>query len=101
LHRDGRDIAVVVGGNISANEASVLLQAVRAGAGIAMLPTYQAAPLLRSGDLTCVLPDYEIAPMGIYGVYATRRLLPATVRSFLDFLAERFGDEPDWDRDLI
>jgi DNA-binding transcriptional LysR family regulator len=101
LHRDGRDIAVAVGGNITANEASVLLQAVRAGAGIAMLPTYQAAPLLRSGELACVLPDYDLPAMGIFGVYATRRLLPATVRSFLDFLAERFGDEPDWDRDLI
>lgn len=40
LQRDGRAIAVAVGGNISANEASLLLEAVRAGAGIAMLPTY-------------------------------------------------------------
>ncbi|MEJ1095274.1 MULTISPECIES: LysR family transcriptional regulator [unclassified Pseudoxanthomonas] len=101
LRRDGREIAVAVGGNISANEASVLLQAVRAGAGVAMLPTFQAAPLLRSGELICVLPDYEVPSMGIYGAYATRRLLPATVRSFLDFLADRFGDEPDWDRDLV
>ncbi|MGO4611585.1 hypothetical protein AB4142_35140, partial [Variovorax sp. 2RAF20] len=46
LQRDGRQIAVAVGGNISANEASLLLEAVRAGAGIAMLPMYQIAPLL-------------------------------------------------------
>ncbi|KAF1711690.1 LysR family transcriptional regulator [Pseudoxanthomonas sacheonensis] len=99
LRRNGRDIAVAVGGSISANEASVLLQAVRADAGIAMLPTYQLAPLIRSGELIPVLPDYEVPPMGIYGVYASRRQMPTLVRSFLDFLGERFGEAPDWDRE--
>lgn len=101
LHHDGRDIAVAVGGGISANEASVLLQAVRCGGGIAMLPTYQAGDYLRSGELVNVLPDYTIAPMGIHGVYATRRLMPPLLRSLLDFLAERFGEAPEWDRGLF
>ena len=97
LRRNGRDIAVTVGGSISANEASVLLQAVRADAGIAMLPTYQLASLIRSGELIAVLPDYEVPPMGIYAVYASRRQIPALVRSFLDFLSARFGEAPDWE----
>ncbi len=101
LRRDGREVAVAVGGGISANEASVLLQAVRSGGGIAMLPTYQAAGYLARGELVAVLPDYGIPPMGIFGVYATRRLMPPLVRSFLDFLAGRFGEEPDWDRGLF
>ncbi|MEN5040913.1 LysR family transcriptional regulator [Stenotrophomonas sp. TWI1149] len=91
LQRDGRKIAVAVGGNISANEASLLLEAVRAGAGIAMLPTYQIAPLLRSGELIEVLPDYEVEGLGIHAVYASRRQLPTIMRSFLDFLVERFS----------
>ena len=91
LQRDGRAIAVAVGGNISANEASLLLEAVRAGAGIAMLPTYQIAPLLRSGELIEVLPDYEVEELGIHAVYASRRQLPTIMRSFLDFLVERFA----------
>lgn len=97
LRHEGREVAVAVGGSISANEASVLLAAVRADAGIAMLPTYQVRPLLRSGELIEVLPEYRVEPMGLYGVYATRRQLPGLVRSFLDFLAERFGDAPPWD----
>jgi hypothetical protein len=36
--------------------------------------------------------------MGIHGVYTSRRQMPLIVRSFLDFLAQRFGDEPAWDR---
>ncbi len=91
LQRDGRAIAVAVGGNISANEASLLLEAVRAGAGIAMLPTYQIAPLLRSGELIEVLPDYQVEGLGIHAVYASRRQLPTIMRSFLDFLVERFA----------
>ncbi|MCS4235389.1 LysR family transcriptional regulator [Stenotrophomonas sp. BIGb0135] len=91
LQRDGRAIAVAVGGNISANEASLLLEAVRAGAGIAMLPTYQIAPLLRSGELVEVLPEYDVEGLGIHAVYASRRQLPTIMRSFLDFLVERFA----------
>ncbi|MEN5204614.1 LysR family transcriptional regulator [Stenotrophomonas sp. TWI700] len=93
LQREGRKIAVAVGGNISANEASLLLEAVRAGAGIAMLPTYQIAPLLRSGELIEVLPDYEVEELGIHAVYASRRQLPTIMRSFLDFLVERFASQ--------
>lgn len=91
LQRDGRQIAVAVGGNISANEASLLLEAVRAGAGIAMLPMYQIAPLLRSGELVAVLPDYAVETLGLHAVYASRRQLPTIMRSFLDFLVERFS----------
>lgn len=97
LRQDGRESAIAVEGNISANEAGVLLEAVRAGAGIAVLPTYQVGPLLRSGELAAVLPDCDIEPMGLYAVYATRRQLPELVRGFLDFLVSRFGDTPAWD----
>ncbi|HAU80890.1 MAG TPA: LysR family transcriptional regulator [Stenotrophomonas sp.] len=91
LQRDGRKIAVAVGGNISANEASLLLEAVRAGAGIAMLPMYQIAPLLHAGELVAVLPDHEVELLGLYAVYASRRQLPTIMRSFLDFLVERLA----------
>ncbi|WP_312318646.1 LysR family transcriptional regulator [Stenotrophomonas sp.] len=91
LQRDGRTVSVAVGGNISANEASLLVEAVRAGAGIAMLPIYQIGPLLESGELVRVLPDYELDVMGLHAVYASRRQLPAVMRSFLDFLVERFA----------
>ena len=89
-----------VSGNVSANEATVLMQAVRADVGIAMLPTYLVAPLIRSGELVAVLPDHEPDVLGIYGVYGSRRQQPLIVRSFLDFVAARFGDPPPWDEGL-
>jgi DNA-binding transcriptional LysR family regulator len=98
LERDGHRTPVEVDGNLTANDAIALLQAVHADAGIAMLPTYLVAPLVRSGELSAVLPDYRLDVMGIYGVYGSRRQMPLIVRSFLDFLAARFGETPEWDR---
>jgi len=100
LTLNGRAIAVPVSGNVSANEATVLMQAVRADVGIAMLPTYLVAPLIRSGELVTVLPDHEPDVLGIYGLYGSRRQQPLIVRSFLDFVAARFGDPPPWDEGL-
>lgn len=91
LQRDGRETAVSISGNISANDASLLTEAVRAGAGIAMLPSYQIKPLLDAGELVALLPDYTLEEMGLYAVYTSRRQQTALLRRFVDFLAERFA----------
>lgn len=91
LHH-GQPDSVEVSGNLSANEAATLLHAARAGAGVALLPRYLADPWLRNGELIALLPDWRPLTMGIYGVYASRRQTPATVRSLLDFLAEWMTD---------
>ncbi|WP_279633044.1 LysR family transcriptional regulator [Marilutibacter alkalisoli] len=96
--RDGRSVSVVVEGTISANDATLLAQSAKAGAGIAFLPTYLVAPMLRSGELVALLPGYRPEEMGIHAVYLSRRQMPRVVRAFIDFLAERFGDVPEWDR---
>lgn len=96
----GRHVAVPVQGNISANEAMTLQKAALAGAGIAMLPTYQAAGALRSGELVRLLPEARPRELSLNAVYTSRKHMPATLRSMLDFLAQRFTDEPQWDEDL-
>jgi len=91
LSGQGRRVEVSVSGNITANDASLLLEAVRAGAGIAHLPTYQVNPLLRSGELVEVLPGYTLEPMTLHAVYTSRRQQSVLLRSFLEFIAARFG----------
>lgn len=95
--RDGEPSSVAVSGNISANESMVLLHAALAGAGIAFLPTYSAGPLIRSGKLVALLPEYEPSQLDIYGVYASRKHMSAALRSMLDFLVERLTLTPVWD----
>lgn len=95
---DGGDlVSVPVRSSLCANEASVLMAAVLADAGIALLPTYLVAPLLRKGALIEVLPAYPPAVMGIHGVYASRRQMPAAVRALLGFLAARLHGDPIWE----
>lgn len=100
LERDKMPVNVAVKGNISANDATSLVQAALAGAGVTMLPTYLAAPFIQSGRLIALLPEYHPQEFGIFGVYASRKHMPATLRTMLDFLAERFTDEPAWDKSI-
>jgi len=93
----GEQVSVPVQGNISANEASTLLRATLAGAGVAMLPTYQAGVHIHSGELVRLLPQAEPRQMNVYAVYASRKHMPAALRSLLDFLVVRFPEEPGWD----
>ncbi|NDZ12203.1 LysR family transcriptional regulator [Variovorax sp. WS11] len=92
----GSHVAVPVGGNLSANESSVLLTAALEGAGIAMQPEYSTAPWVASGRLVALLPEWRPLAMGVYGVYSSRRQMPAALRAMLDFLAARFADERYW-----
>ncbi|MBP1133244.1 MULTISPECIES: LysR family transcriptional regulator [Serratia] len=88
--------AVAVSGNLSANESVVLMAGTVQGAGISMQPYYSAAPLLASGELIELMPDYQPQSMGIYGIYTSRRQMPATLRTMLDFLVEWFANDADW-----
>ncbi|MBP0598186.1 LysR family transcriptional regulator [Herbaspirillum sp. LeCh32-8] len=92
--RGGKSLSVAVGGSISANEVTVLLQAVLAGVGIGHMPAYSVGPLVASGQLVALLPEYEPTRLGMYAVYGSRKHMPATLRTMLDFLAERFADQP-------
>lgn len=96
----GQQIAVPVAGNITANEAMTLQTAALADAGIAMLPSYLAATALGRGELVRVLPEAQPQALSLNAVYTSRKHMPATLRSMLDFLVQRFEEEPEWDRGL-
>lgn len=92
--QQGVKSSVAVGGNLSANESVVLLSGALEGAGIALQPSYSAAPYIARGELIKLLPDYQPQAMGIYGIYTSRRQMPATLRTMLDFLVAWFAAHP-------
>ncbi len=97
FHRDGAVHEVAVAGPVTANNGDALLNVAIAGGGVVVQPTFIAGEALRAGSLVRLLDDYEVAPRSIYALYAHRQYLSAKVRTFVDFLAERFGDTPYWD----
>lgn len=98
--RAGEPVSVAVGGNISSNEATTLVEAAVCGAGVAMLPTYAVGELVRAERLRVLLPESPPRDMTLYGVYTSRKHMPPTLRTLLDFLAQRFSDPPVWDTEL-
>lgn len=99
----GRDGAVVVPvtGNLRANNGAALAAAAVAGQGLSYQPTFYVAEQLRSGRLVAVTLDHPTVELdGIFAVYPSDRRPPAKVRAWIDFLLERLGPEPHWDRGL-
>lgn len=92
----GGRLAVPVSGNLSANESNVLLAAAVEGAGITMQPVYTARGPIAQGRLVTLLPEALPQGLGVYGLYGSRRQMPAALRALLDLLVERFADPGYW-----
>lgn len=84
-------IKVPIEGSVHANNGEMLAAIAAQGVGIALEPDFIVHPLLESGALVEILKSFRPAPYNIYAVYASRRHLSAKVRTFVDFLAERFS----------
>lgn len=92
-HSDGEHRTVQVRTRFTANEATVLQQAVLAGGGIAMLPTYLVQNLLGTGQLVNVLAGWRPQALTIYALYTTRRMA-TQAKALLNYLIERFEGRP-------
>jgi DNA-binding transcriptional LysR family regulator len=95
---DGREIPVAVRGNLRINNGIVLSKAALAGHGILFSPSFYVAPLLRDGSLRQILSRYKGKELGIHAVYPQSGHVPPKVRAFVDFLAQRFGRNPEWEK---
>jgi DNA-binding transcriptional LysR family regulator len=94
------DLVVSVQGNLRANNGDALLAAALAGHGLIYQPTFLVGDSLRRGDLVRVLSEYPTYDLAVHAVLPSGRQAPAKVRAFVEFLAERFAPQPDWDRGL-
>lgn len=88
--------SVEVRGDVEANNAEVILELVRSGQGIALLPTWLVGQCLRGGHLQQVLKGYAAADSQIYAVYPPGRHLSPKVRTFVDHLVQHFKTSPLW-----
>ena len=95
---DGREIPIAVNGTFRINNGIVLGEAAAAGHGILLTPSFYVGPLLRDGRLKRILPGYRLPELGIHAVYPERAQVPPKVRAFVDFLAQRFGRKPEWEK---
>ncbi|HEX8605003.1 MAG TPA: LysR substrate-binding domain-containing protein, partial [Pseudoduganella sp.] len=83
--------AVKVRGNLTTNDGEIAVNWALDGHGILMRAEWDIERYLQSGRLVQVLPGYRTPDADIHAVYPHRHQLSARIRTFVDFLVERFG----------
>lgn len=97
----GEEVRVPVGSRFRYNNIDCVYDAVRAGHGLAILPTYLCAGDLATGRLRAVLPGYEpVTRFGshVHACYTPSRVRLPKLRVFLDELEREFSPQPPWER---
>jgi len=74
-------------GALTLNDADTLYSVCLSGFGIAQVMSFTAAPLLASGRLVDLFPDWTDERFPLFCYYPSRRQLPAKCRAFIDYVA--------------
>lgn len=90
-------ITVPMRARLKSNNGDVLRAAAVAGCGVIRSPAFIVGEDVKAGRLETVLGDWSATDAAIYAVWPPNRHLSAKVRTFVDFLAERFRGGVPWD----
>lgn len=92
FRRDGREISLPITPAIEANNGDTVTQLALSGVGIARVGRFNAVDMIADGRLVELLADYnpgDIEPF--HALFLGGSTLPARVRVFIDFLADRLA----------
>ena len=72
------------------NDPAAMTRAAALGLGVTMIAMPDALPFLERGELVRLVPKWyaDAGPISLY--YASRTLMPAKTRAFVDFVTEQF-----------
>jgi len=80
---------------LRSDDTTLTLHAVRAGMGMSFLPEWLVDDDLARGLLVRVVPDFSAPAVTLFAVYTSRQHMAPKLRSFIDFLSERMGQEAE------
>ena len=80
---------------LAVNDSTVYTSAGVTGLGIVQLVTMVAEPLVASGQMEVILPEWTTAPLPVNAVYPQNRHLSAKVRVFVEWVADLFVALPE------
>ena len=89
---EGRRVMVQVQSRLRVNSALAVREAVLAGAGIGLCPSFAITADLAAGRVLVLLEPYEAAASAVYVMYPHRRFVPAKVRAFVDYMAAHLAE---------
>ncbi|RBP51070.1 LysR family transcriptional regulator [Arenicella xantha] len=85
--------SVDVTGPLIVNNSLALRDALTTGVGISLIPTFIVSQELASGTLVQTLPDFQPTPQSLYVVYPQAKYVAQKIRTFVDFMADRFAGD--------
>ncbi len=88
LRRGEESVAVRTSGRLIVTDVDTMVAACMAGAGIAQVLEVHSRPLIASGALVDLFPDWPDETFPLYAVRPSRRLPPAKVEAFIKFCVE-------------
>ena len=95
LHRPGEPAhRVRVNGSVAGNSFVALRHMMLHGCGLMRMPGPDAAPLVEAGLAVAVLPEWSMAPMGVYALTVQRDSQPAKVRLAIAAIREYLDNMP-------
>ena len=96
--REGRR-EIDVTGPYRLGDGETLYRLALDGLGIARTSRFIADAALKDGRLVPLLEEWQVDDQTLlHAVYPHRRYLPPRVSAFIDFLVERFGAAPPWEK---
>jgi len=84
---EGGSIGVRVRPRMTVSTNDSAIEAARRGLGITRVMSYQVTEQLRSGELECLLTDYETRPLPVHIVHREGIHATAKIRAFIDMAA--------------
>lgn len=100
IDNNAREQRIRISPFMEANNGEFLRDMAIAGHGIVATPTFISWQAIANGELIPVMCDYRPPDINAYAVYPKNRYLSQRLRRFIDFLVERFGDQPYWDEKI-
>ena len=96
--KKGKKYSVNTPAKIISNNGDFLCKMAISGHGVLVEPTFITWEAIAIGELIEILPEYKLTDINAYAIYPKTRYLSRRARLLIDFLVERFGNNPYWDQ---
>lgn len=87
-------VTVQMTARMQVDSPGALLAMAQGGAGVTVLEGMTVKTALQDGSLVTLLPEWTLPAGGVYAVLPPGRLVPARVRSFIDFYKDYLARSP-------
>ena len=81
---------------LKSNDGEVVRNWAVAGLGCVLRSEWDAAPLIKRGELSRILQGWEFQPANVVALVPERRGISARVDRFMQFMKKQFAPKPPW-----